>query len=170
MEGHFHVPKETSRQACGDGQINKIKEGYRYIADTSPAVVVTPHVSDNESDRPYRLHPQHGQTCESSWDSAGENISRSPEVSEVIHAMNVQGFKEVRRTRGGHTQTQQTRHPKVLSNNNNKKLERLTEDIVQRNKITLGRNTSKCSSYVTAHALKQETPHNVNKVRAEHRV
>ncbi|TMS14438.1 Jhy protein-like protein [Larimichthys crocea] len=51
--------------------------------------------------------------------------------------------------------------PKVLSNN---KVERLTEDIVERNKITLGRNTSKCGSYATVHALKQDMPHDVNKV------
>ncbi|KAI4814384.1 hypothetical protein KUCAC02_003580 [Chaenocephalus aceratus] len=50
-------------------------------------------------------------------------------------------------------------HPGSL----NKKLESLAEDIVERNKMTLGRNSSKRGSYVSVHALKQERPHKVNK-------
>lgn len=219
---YYQVPKEKPRQACVDRQALVIKEGYRYIIDTSPVAVGTPHMAGNESDRSYHLHRQNGQTSpgtsprchnhalqlrspetellrpssiftkderdntlqrrfreqrENSRDNAGENICGSLELTEDTHAMYLQGFKtynqqELKRTRGGYTEPQQMSTsawtiPKVLSN---KKLERLTEDIVERNKITLGRNTSKCSSYVTAHALKQEMPHNWNKVRIECKV
>ncbi|XP_037604119.1 jhy protein homolog isoform X2 [Sebastes umbrosus] len=202
---YYQVPKEKSSPSYDDKQGLIIKGGYRYIVDTSPAVVVTPHVAGEESDQPYRLHSQEGQTssitsrhCHShalqltspeaesssmfnenesdkslkrsrkkrgdSCDSAGENISRSPELTGDIHAMYIQECKndylqELRRTQGGQMST--STPPKVLVN---KKLERPTEDIVERNKITLGRNACKCGSYASVHALKQETPHNVNKV------
>ncbi|XP_078122818.1 jhy protein homolog [Sander vitreus] len=204
VEEYYHVPKEKSRQSSGDSQGVRIKAGYRYIIDTSPAAVVTPHLTGDESDQPYRLHPQHGQTSSvtaphchnhalqlgspeadhskpsciftkddsdkhslkgfkkmrgNNCDNAGE-YSRSPEQPKDIHAM----FKNIQeRTQGGPTQIQQMSTsivPKVLLN---KKLERLTEDIVERNKITLGRNTPKWGSYVSVHALNREMPHHVNK-------
>ncbi|XP_044078909.1 jhy protein homolog [Siniperca chuatsi] len=213
IEEYNQVPKEKSSQSCGDRQGLVIKGGY--IVNTSPAVVVT-YMAGNESDQPYRLHPQDGQTssvtpphchkhalrlrspgadlprpsstsiknendntlqggfrekCENSCYNAGENISRSPELTEGLHAVYIQDFKtyyqqDRRRTQGGPTQTQQMSastlmNPKVLSK---KKLERVTENIVERNKTTLGRNRSKFGSYVMVHALKQEMPHNVNKV------
>ncbi|XP_074468147.1 jhy protein homolog isoform X1 [Sebastes fasciatus] len=205
---YYQVPKEKSSASCDDRQGLVIKGGYRYIVDTSPAVVVTPHVAGEESDQPYRLHSQEGQTssitsrhCHShalqlrspeaesscmfnenesdksllkrsrkkrkdSCDSAGEHISRPPELTTDIHAMYIQECKtdylqELRRTQRGQMST--STPPKVLVN---KKLERPTEDIVERNKITLGRNACKYGSYASVHALKQETPHNVNKVHA----
>ncbi|XP_039633054.1 jhy protein homolog isoform X3 [Perca fluviatilis] len=205
VEEYYQVPKEKSRQPCGDSQGLRIKAGYRYIIDTSPAAVVTPHLSGDESDQPYRLHPQHGQTSSvtsphchnhalqlgspeadhskppciftkddsdkrslkgfkkmrgNNCDNAGE-YSRSPEQPKDIRAMS-KNIQEC--TQGGPTQIHQMSTsivPKVLLN---KKLERLTEDIVERNKITLGRNTSKCGSYVSVHALNREMPHHVNKV------
>lgn len=106
-----------------------------------------------------------------------ENISRSPELTEDIHMMYVQEFKtyyqqDQRCTQGGPTQTQQMSMSTLTSPNvsSNRKLERFTEDIVERNKITLGRNTPKCGSYVMVHGLKQAMPHNVNKVCIECRV
>ncbi|XP_035864541.1 jhy protein homolog isoform X5 [Sander lucioperca] len=205
VEEYYQVPKEKFRQSSGDSQGLRIKAGYRYIIDTSPAAVVTPHLTADESDQPYRLHPQHGQTSSvtsphchnhalqlgspeadyskpsciftkddsdkrslkgfkkmhgNNCDNAGE-YSRSPEQPKDIRAMS-KNIQE--RTQGGPTQIQQMSTsivPKVLLN---KKLERLTEDIVERNKITLGRNTSKCGSYVSVHALNREMPHHVNKV------
>ncbi|XP_029304261.1 jhy protein homolog isoform X2 [Cottoperca gobio] len=207
VEEYYQVPEEKSSQSCGD------RQGYRYIVNTSPAVLVTPHMAGNESEQPYCLHPQDGHISsvtsldcnnhalqlrspeadlskppciftknesdknvlkgfrkkrETSCDNAGENNSRSPELTKV-HAMlipeyNTYYLQELRRTQGGPTQLQQmsiSKFPKILLN---KKQERLTEDIVERNKVTLGRNTSKCGSYVSVHALKQERPHNVFKV------
>ncbi|XP_032388945.1 jhy protein homolog isoform X2 [Etheostoma spectabile] len=188
VEEYYEVPKEKSRQSCGDSQGLRIKAGYRYIIDTSPAAVVTPHLTGNESDQPYRLHPQHGQTgsvtsphchnhalqlgspeadhskpscifTKDDSDNAGE-YSRSPEQPNDICAMS-KNIHE--RTQGGPTQIQQMSTPSVPKVLLNKKLERLTEDIVERNKKTLGRNTSKCGSYVSVHALNREMPHPVNK-------
>lgn len=214
VEEYYQAPKEKSSQACGDKHSVVMKGEYRYIVDTSPAVVMTPHMAGNQSDQPYCLHPQDGQNssvtppywqdhvaqlgspevdllrpsgiftknesdnsfremCENSCDSVGENICRSPELSKDVHATNTQEFKtyyqqELRRTQERPTQAQDVStsalsSPKVLSN---KKLERLTDTIVERNKITLGRNTSKCGSYVMVHALKQENLmlHKRNKV------
>lgn len=191
-----------------------IKGGYRYICNTNPAVVATPHMAGNECDQPYRLHPQDGQISfvqsphrhkhtvqlrspevdlskptysstkndrggfeekhQNSCDKAGVDISRSPELtenSEDINDVYIQEFQsdyhhELRRTQGGSIQTQQTsssmlKSSKVLSN---KKQERLNKDIVERNKITLGRHASKYGSYARVHAVKQEMPQNLNKV------
>ncbi|XP_076606583.1 jhy protein homolog [Chaetodon auriga] len=213
---YYQVPKEKSSQACGDRQGLVMKGGYRYTVYTSPAVVVTPHMADNQSEQSYSLHPQDGQnssvispqchnhalklrspetdlsrpsrnfaknehdntsqrgfrkTSQNSCDDAGENISRAPELTEDLHAMYLQEYKtyyqqELKLTNGGHSHTQHMStsalsSPQDLSN---KKLERLTENIVERNKITLGRNMPKCVSYVMVHAHKQDTPHNVKKV------
>lgn len=172
-----------------------MKGGYRYIVDTGPAAVVTPHTADDHSDQPYHLHPQAGQDSSPHCHNQVSKL-RSPEVdlsrpSRESDNISQRGAKtksekyisrcpeltekeeyktyyqqELRHPRGGPSETQHMStstlsSPKVSSNN---KVERLTEDIVERNKITLGRNTSKCGSYATVHALKQDMPHNVNKV------
>ncbi|CAK6971676.1 jhy protein homolog [Scomber scombrus] len=214
FDEYYQIPKEKSSRLGGDRQEVVIKRGYRYICNTSPAVVATPHMTGNECDQPYRLHPQDGQNSfiqsphphkhavqlrspevdlsrptnistkndrggfegkhQNSCDKAGVDISRSPELtenSEDINAVYIQEFQsdyhhELRRTQGESIQTQQTssstlKSSKVLSN---KKQERLNEDIVERNKITLGRHASKYGSYARVHAVKQEMPQNLNTV------
>ncbi|XP_034745425.1 jhy protein homolog isoform X2 [Etheostoma cragini] len=190
FEEYYEVPKEKSRQSCGDSQGLRIKAGYRYIIDTSPASVVTPHLTGDESDQPYRLHPQHGQTSsvtsphchnlalqlgspkadhskpsclftKDDSDNVGQ-YNRSPEQPNDICVVS-KNIQE--RTQGGPTQIQQMSTPSVPKVVLKNKLERLTKDIVERNKKTLGRNTSKCGSYVSVHALNREMPHHVNKGR-----
>uniref|UniRef100_UPI0037E9069A jhy protein homolog n=1 Tax=Semicossyphus pulcher TaxID=241346 RepID=UPI0037E9069A len=199
VEEYYQVPKEKSSQTHADRQEVVIKGGYRYIADTHPAVMVTPPVAVNESDLPYRLHPQvtsphcHSHalqlrsqeahlsspsrtstkserdslqtgfkdSCENICDNDSENMSRSPELMEEKHAVYVQEFltynqQEERRMQARPTQTHPTStltSPKVLSP---KKLERLTEDIVERNKVTLGRNKTGYSSYVMGNETRKE--------------
>ncbi|KAL7389344.1 hypothetical protein ABVT39_002123 [Epinephelus coioides] len=210
IEEYYQVPKEQSSQSCGDPQGLVIKGGYRYIVDTSPSVVMTPHMAGNEFDQPYRLHSPDDQTSsvtsphshalqlpspeadhlkpscffnknesdralhkgfrnkhENSYDNAGGNIIRSPGLTKDMHAMSIQEFKtyqQQERRQGGPPGKQQTRTSTISKVPQSKKPERLTEDMVERNKITLGRNTSKCSSYMRVHALKQEASHNVKKV------
>ncbi|XP_010780517.1 jhy protein homolog isoform X1 [Notothenia coriiceps] len=99
-----------------------------------------------------------------SCDNAGEN-RRSTELTKDATYIQSKAYllQELRSTQGGTTQIQQistSKYPKVSLN---KKLESLAEDIVERNKMTLGRNSSKRGSYVSVHALKQERPHKVNK-------
>lgn len=110
---------------------------------------------------------------ESSCDNAGENISRSPELKEQMedthakykHKVQTYYGRGLRHTRVRRTQSTATLEtPEVISN---KKLERRTEDIVERNKMTLGRQASKHGSYVTVHARKQEKPHHVDQVCIE---
>ncbi|KAM7374906.1 hypothetical protein PAMP_007540 [Pampus punctatissimus] len=222
VEEYYQFSEEKSSQLCGDRQELVIKGGYRYISDTSPAVVVAPHSAGDECDQPYCLHPQDGQISlvtsphrhnharqrrspeadlsrpssisaknesdaslqvglkenhESNCDQAGEDISTFHKLTEHLEDRHINKYvqecqpdslHEPRRTQGEPVQTQQMstsalKSPKVLSS---KKLdrERLTEDIVERNKITLGRHTSKCGSYVRVHALQQEMPQNLNKV------
>uniref|UniRef100_A0A3B4XIR7 Uncharacterized protein n=1 Tax=Seriola lalandi dorsalis TaxID=1841481 RepID=A0A3B4XIR7_SERLL len=114
VEKYYQVPEEISR-------------GYRYSVDTSQAVMVTPQMAGSESDQPYYLHPQDGQT------------------------------------------NSKTNTPKLTSHDvlSNKKLERPMEDIVERNKTTLGRSTSKRGSYVRVYSLKQQMPINVSEVHTE---
>lgn len=126
-----------------------------------PSSFSTVNEIDKNSQRGFR------EKCKNGFDNA-ENISTSPELTEDVHALESQTCyqQELRQTQQGPSQTQKMStsmltSPKVLWN---KKLERLTKDIVEHNKITLGCNTSKCGSYVRVHAFKQEMPHNVNKV------
>nr|XP_046267729.1 jhy protein homolog isoform X2 [Scatophagus argus] len=208
----YQVPLKKSSQACGYKQGVEMKGDYRYIVDTSPAVVITPHMASNQSDQPYRLHPQDGQNTSIAFphcyscslqlrspeadlsrpssiltknesDNASQreirkkcengcdDVSRSHEPTEDVHTMYIPECKtfyqqEQRCTQGGSTQTQHLNMSvwsrKILSN---KKLEGLKKDIVERNKLTLGRNTSKSGSYVSVHSLKHDKPHNVNKVQ-----
>lgn len=111
-----------------------------------PSSFSTVNESDNTSPRGFR------KKCENGCDSA-ENISTSPELTEDVHASKFQA--DPRHTHKMSTSTLSS--PKVLRN---KKLERQTKDIVERNKITLGRNTSKCGSYLRG----QEMPHHLKKV------
>lgn len=119
----------------------------------------------NESDR--ALHKGFRNKHENSYDNAGGNIIRSPGLTKDMHAMSIQEFKtyqQQERRQGGPPGKQQTCTSTISKVPHSKKPERLTEDMVERNKITLGRNISKCGSYMRVHALKQETSRNVKKV------
>ncbi|KAM8741638.1 jhy protein homolog isoform 1-T1 [Acanthopagrus schlegelii] len=210
IEEYYEVPKDISHQTCADRQGLIMRGGYRYVVDTSSAVVVTPSMAVNKSEEPYHLHQQDGQnntvmsshnqalqfispetklsrptsvftnnksenrslqrgfrqTFENSCDSAGDNVSMSPELKEDVHARYFQDQRGLRNTQGGPSQTQ-SMNTSVLSSpkvSSNQKLERLTDNIVERNKITLGYNTSKYGSYAMVHAQKEGMPHSVNKV------
>ncbi|KAK2879898.1 jhy protein homolog [Channa argus] len=202
--------EEKFNQSYANRQELTINGGYRYIADSTPAVVVTPHTADCKSDWPYCLHLQGDQTssvrspdchrnalqlgsqeaeisrppsssttnesnntlhsdsretCEDSFDNAGHNNSTSTKMTENIPAAEFQTYHQsewIQHIQGRPIETQKMSSPTMTSPN--KKLKRLAEDIVERNKITLGRNTSRCGSYVRAHALKHEVPCHVNKV------
>lgn len=133
-------------------------------ADLSrPSSIFTKNESEMTSERFRKMN-------ENSHDSAGEIINRSHELTkDVAQATNSQEFKvyqELRPTQLGSTQahnmsTSAVSSLKVLSN---KKSEKLTQSIVEHNKITLGRNISKCGSYVMIFETKQEMPHNRTKV------
>ncbi|KAK1882610.1 Jhy protein like [Dissostichus eleginoides] len=101
-------------------------------------------------------------------DNAGEN-RRSTELTKDATYIQSKAYllQELRSTQGGTTQIQQISTSKYPKFSLNKKLESLAEDIVERNKMTLGRNSSKRGSYVSVHALKQERPHKVNKPNSQ---
>ncbi|TNN80115.1 hypothetical protein EYF80_009626 [Liparis tanakae] len=193
VEDYYQVPKEKPAQPRGDSHGPVIKGGYRYIVNTSPAVVATADVAGNKPDQPYHLHPQdvtsphshnhvlspevdHSKSscsvtnnegekekCVSSCDDAGGNASRSPELAKNIHAKHIQNLKTLflqdpGGTHGGPTRIQQMSSvPIVLFN-------KMSEDIVERNKTTLGCKTSTGGSYASVYGRKQEMPHHSNKV------
>uniref|UniRef100_A0A3Q3K0J7 Junctional cadherin complex regulator n=1 Tax=Monopterus albus TaxID=43700 RepID=A0A3Q3K0J7_MONAL len=146
-EEYYQVPEDKSRQSRADRQGLKINGGYAYI-DTSSAIVVTPQKTDSESAQPYHLHPQDGQTSSVTSPHCHDHAFqlRSPEV-------------DLLRSPTQKMSASTLANLKVISN---KKLERQKEDIVERNKITLGRNTSRSGSYVRVHTHKQETLHNAH--------
>lgn len=164
---------------------------------TSPAPVVTPHLTGFESDRPYCLHPQNDpissaeanisvlcssstkdeshktqqrrfrEKGENSCDKTDENIGW-PELTEGLQSMHMHHQQGLGHTQGAQQRsTSPVRSPKTFSK---KKPESLMEDIVERNKVTLGRITSKSDSYLKVHALKQEIPHHIKKVCIEGRL
>ncbi|XP_029923979.1 jhy protein homolog [Myripristis murdjan] len=151
-----------------------IKGGYTYVVARSSAVVETVHMTGEESEQPYHLHPQHEQASqdvsltsggpgpsissettqqeskvkdEKSQDYVGENPDSSPKSTEHFEELQKGMFKL-----------------KSSKSVPNKQLGKLREDIVERNKITLGRNIAKRGSYLKAHVLKRETPTSVNEV------
>ncbi|CAL8267093.1 unnamed protein product [Merluccius merluccius] len=180
-----HLPDSTGRSR-GDyfmGEKLVIKGGYRYIVAASHSFPPGPpsNMAQDEARGPYHLHPQHGvagnsgypdhQTTqtrsnalllpeanqtpgkedtavqrESSHGDTGEhhNVPAQPQPSQ-----NVQEVAAGKRSKN----TSKLKSPLLAYRN----LERTREDIVERNKITLGRNTAKCGSYLKAHAPKQET-------------
>ncbi|KAK5859278.1 hypothetical protein PBY51_003357 [Eleginops maclovinus] len=105
------------------------------------------------------------RTSVNSCDNAGENRRRSTERSEDATYIQSKSYflQELKSRQGGTTQIQQMSTSKYHKASLNKKLESLAEDIVERNKVTLGCNPSKRGSYVSVYALKQEMPHKVNK-------
>ncbi|XP_035482669.1 jhy protein homolog isoform X2 [Scophthalmus maximus] len=166
-----HVSVEEYAQPHGDRQGREMKGGYRYIADAIPPVVVTPNVADEKSQRPRRHHPEDGQTPRCHGHALREadlsGVSTKEEIDESSQM-------RTRETRGNScdgtadnisrcTQKTSTSAPTSSRVPPNKKQQR-QEGIVERNKITLGRNTSKRGSYVRRHALKRDTPRNVEEV------
>ncbi|KAM3600907.1 uncharacterized protein V6R79_004421 [Siganus canaliculatus] len=108
-----------------------------------------------------------------SCDNVAENMSISPKLALTVPQ--VEEFKthdqqEMRFTQEEYAEKQQMSTsafstPKVLTSN---KSATPLGNIVERNKLTLGRNASKSKfSYVKVHALKHTTPHNKNKETAD---
>lgn len=139
-----------------------VKKGeYSYIANTRTPAVVT----EIKSEQPYYLHPQNsGISSVTSTESQPRvqqtDLSRPSRVFSENHSNNTpqRGFRkkceeEVGHRHRGCTQTQQKN-----TSTKNKKLEQVKEDIVERNKMTLGRNTCRYDSYFQMHTRK----HGVN--------
>lgn len=148
---HLHPQDaETNSMASPNRHKHALQLRSPHADLSKPSSFSTVNKSDNTSPRGFR------DKCENGCDNA-ENINTSPELTEDVHASEFQ--TDLRHTQKMSTSTLTS--PKVLRN---KKLERQTKDIVERNKITLGRNTSKCGSYMRVHAFMQEMPHHVNKV------
>ncbi|XP_061606671.1 jhy protein homolog isoform X2 [Phyllopteryx taeniolatus] len=197
-----HFPRQTS----GQSQKPFIR-GYRYIADTSATLIMTPNIAGSDCNQPYHLHPQDDevssittQLCHSnalchsspksnssrscsastthrqskdqlqnSCDNVDKNSKRSLEPTEhmeEMHAMYLKEYqtyyqKELQHIPGGSLQIS----PITASSQTpgKKKRHTQTEDLVERNKITLGRSTSGKGSYVNMHALHQKKRHIVKK-------
>lgn len=162
------------------------KDEYRLISNTSPPVAAT--LQDHKYDQPYLLHPQYGPTSAmttppspppqgntlqlrpSEEDHIPQGFHRKTDICNENPIANNSTSAELTKQHAVHNQTQTQGRtvlqmdkmvsPKDLSNQNK------TEDIVERNKITLGRNTlRKYGSYAKTHALKTDTPQNATKVQ-----
>ncbi|KAM4619772.1 jhy protein homolog [Polymixia lowei] len=99
----------------------------------------------------------------------GENSRSSPESEEHLQDIHARYNKEFemyyKQEQGRAKQPKSISKLKSPSDVSRRKQEKLREDIVERNKMTLGRNTAKCGSYLKAHALKWETPDTLNQAR-----
>lgn len=158
---------------------------FEQTAGTDPVLWVPSHMSADKSDQPYHHHPQDGRTSSSL--SHNDNVARrstemdDPRTSDIFsdNQRNVTSRAGLRRdsecdvqpevgeasSEQGDNKPESNVHqqPGVTAS---KKLER-QEDIVERNKITLGRNTFPGGSYRMAYAHKQSRAHNGNKVRRQ---
>lgn len=103
--------------------------------------------------------------CEENCDSISDDGSRSEltEDSGDVHPTHLNQQEQ------RHTQVQCVQSTLESSGvrSRSKKTECVKEDIVERNKITLGRLMYNDGSYLRAHALNREKPHTVKKVRTD---
>ncbi|XP_062414114.1 jhy protein homolog [Pungitius pungitius] len=158
VEEYYQFPKDKLTHPPVESRGPVTKGGYRYIVATSPAVLVTPEMAGNEPD-PTSHHCHHHalqfRSSEVDFSKPPCNIHEEAKDKSLLTGDKCKTFlQELRCTQGGLTEREQiTAFPKVLFN---KMPERLSEDIVERNKTTLGHNTSKCGSYVSVHVLKRD--------------
>ncbi|XP_054611470.1 jhy protein homolog isoform X2 [Dunckerocampus dactyliophorus] len=116
-----------------------------------------------KADRDRTSHRQFKDPLQNGCD-ADENINRSLERTEhsiYLKEYHTDNQKEVGGGGGFFPISPTTESPKTLRK---KKRHKQTEDLVQRNKITLGRSASGHGSYVSMHALKQKKPHGVKEL------
>lgn len=172
-EEYYIVPKEKESQSC----VDRLRLKGEHIIDKDSAPLVPSHVSVDDFDQLRRQSSpssSHNNSVQRSSPGAdfprptdifSENQSdmtsqtefgEKPECDHDIVAENIPSAPE----HASHKPESDTHHQPVTAN---KKLER-QEDIVERNKVTLGRSTCRGGSYVTMYAHKQGTSHNVNKV------
>lgn len=111
-----------------------------------------------------------GEDSETKCDNAGGPLDLTADIQAMhIREFQTQHQNELRHTQGAPIQTLQRSTssltaPKVSSNG---KIGIRTEDIVERNKITLGRDKSRGGSYLKAYGFKQAMAHKEKKVCIE---
>ncbi|XP_037125607.1 jhy protein homolog isoform X2 [Syngnathus acus] len=120
---------------------------------------MSPNLSDSKCNQPYHLHPQDDQV---SFANVDKNIKRS--LEHTAEAMRLEEYsqkykqKEVQQhIAGGSFQISaptESSHPL-----GKKKRHAHSDDLVERNKVTLGRSISGYGSYVNMRALQQKKPH-----------
>lgn len=156
-----------------------------HIAGEDSVLLVPSHMSAGKSDQLDRHHPQDSRTGSSS--SHNDNVARTlaeiddPRTSDIFSDKQTDVTSQTGSRRDsecdvlpevgeacseqGDNKPESNFHqqPGVTAS---KKLER-QEDIVERNKTTLGRNTFPGGSYRMAYAHKQGRAHNGNKVRRQ---
>lgn len=156
-----------------------------HIPGTDSVLSLPSHMSGDKRDQLCHHHPQDGRTSSSS----PHNDDVAGRSAEIDHPTSTDVFSDnqsdVTSQTGFRRNSESDLHPedgedgpeqgniKPESNIHQppevtagKKLER-QEDIVERNKITLGRNTFPGGSYMMAYAHKQGVAHSGNKVRRQ---
>lgn len=142
------------------------------VAPSLPAGSLS--MAPDEAPVPYHLHPQHGLATggmsgdpENPRSFAGETLGKGDTVTPMesnhaeagecrkVPAQPCQNMTETPEVAAGKQSKNTLKLKSLLLPKRN--LERTREDIVERNKITLGRNTTKCGSYLKAHAPRQGT-------------
>lgn len=176
MEEYYIVPKEKESQSC----VDRLQLKGEHITDTDSAPLVPTHMSGDDFDqlcRPHQSSPSSSHNNCVQRRSPGADFPRPTDIfsenqsdvtsqtelgdkSECDHDIVAENIPSAPEHVNHKLESDTHNQPGVTAN---KKLER-QEDIVERNKITLGRSTYRGGSYVTMYAHKQCTSHNVNKV------
>ena len=150
------------------GELLVMRGGYEYVVTASPPLAPGP--PGVAQDGPYRLHPQPGPPGNPDRPRSRVPVLRTlgkgdgAEQRERSHGEN---RKVPAKPRQNMPETQEaavavgkpSKNPSKYKGplQGSRNLEGTREDIVERNKITLGRNTTKCGSYLKAHAPRRET-------------
>ena len=159
-----------------------MKGGYEYVVTSSPSLAPGPlSVAQDEAHGPYHLHPPPGPAprgISGNQDHPRSRVLLLPEGNQTLgkrdtavqressHGDTGENRKVPTQPHQNVPETQEAAAVGKPSKNTskykspllaNRNLEGTREDIVERNKITLGRNTTKYGSYLKAHAPKQKT-------------
>ena len=182
QEEHRPHRPGSPRRSGGTGEELVIKGGYEYVVTSSPSLPPGPPiVAQEETQGSYHLHPQPSPATGGVSGNPGHPRSRVlllPVANQTLGKGDVAVQRECSHRDTGEyrkvpaqprqnvPETQEAAAVGKLYKNTskykspllaNRNLEGTREDIDERNKITLGRNTSKYGSYLKAHTHKQET-------------
>lgn len=175
-----HSPKITTEAYCNSPKGSR--SHIEYFNGKDSVLLVLSHTSDDKRDQLDHHHPQDGHIRSSSPSNGNQSVNIDDPTTPVVFSDNQNKVTLQTEFRGN---SECDVHPEVgeagpeQGNNKpkpdinlqpgvtaSKKLER-QEDIVERNKITLGRNTFPGGSYMMAYAHKQGIAPNGNKVCRE---
>ncbi|XP_047462254.1 jhy protein homolog [Mugil cephalus] len=174
---------ESRGHSRGDGEGLAGRAAYFIATSSAPVVASSPRCadralqlssSDTDLSGPFivssinKSHTSWKRVVGEDSDTKYDHVNLTADIQAMhIRDLQTQYQNELRHTQKAPTQTQQRSTSSLTAHkvSSNGKLGVWAEDIVERNKVTLGRDQSKCGSYLKAYGLKKGMAHKERKVQ-----